>query len=384
MRTLQTILFAVECDHVNDDAVDVVVRLATVFGSQVSLVHVVEETHAALEIYCIQNAEEYLDELSKRLATGNVAVARTVVRSGSPAHTIINLAQEYDVDLIVVGASGRSNADANSTGAIAEAVIAHASQPVLAVRSGDPRTSFKRILCPVDQSRTSLRGLQQAVQLARAIGSEIVILTVVPEVSWLTAVVATGALAEARAEYAAEWGEEFRRFVEKTDLAGVTWQTEVRHGVPHEQICRAAKEHASDLIVMGATGRTGLVQVLLGGTTRRIIRYLPCSLLAVKRDKRLEELLEFDRIAVLQHLKEARSLSDAGTILPAITMYRHVLKCDPFHAQAIRELILLLEKIGDTDEAARYLRRLSILQSGPVATDEDQPGSSSTNAGVAT
>ena len=94
MRTLQTILFAVECDHVNDDAVDVVVRLATVFGSQVSLVHVVEETHAALEIYCIQNAEEYLDELSKRLATGNVAVARTIVRSGSPAHTIINLAQE--------------------------------------------------------------------------------------------------------------------------------------------------------------------------------------------------------------------------------------------------------------------------------------------------
>jgi nucleotide-binding universal stress UspA family protein len=58
----------------------------------------------------------------------------------------------------------------------------------------------------------------------------------------------------------------------------------VRYGVPQEEIAAAAKELGSDLIIMGATGRTGLVQVLLGSTTRRLMRVMPCSLLTVKQD----------------------------------------------------------------------------------------------------
>ena len=40
---------------------------------------------------------------------------------------------------------------------------------------------------------------------------------------------------------------------------------------------------------MGATGRTGLAQILLGSTTRRLLRQLPCSLLTVKQEDVLDE-----------------------------------------------------------------------------------------------
>ena len=70
-------------------------------------------------------------------------------------------------------------------------------------RSSAASDVYKRqILCPVDQSSTSARGLRNAVRLAKIFGSEILVLSVVPEVSWLTAAVETGELADVKAEYA--------------------------------------------------------------------------------------------------------------------------------------------------------------------------------------
>jgi universal stress protein E len=289
MRMLQSILLAVECRHVDDAAVNTAVRLATAFGSQLTLLNVVEATHPAIHLYRMQDAESYLRKLSNRLAEIQVTVAQSLVKSGTPAQTIIDVAKEQNADLIVIGAGDQPNSATFTLGPIAEAVTGHASQPVLAVRPGEPELNFRKILCPVDQSRTSLRGLRNAVRLAKALGSELFVLSVIPEVNWLTAAVETGVLTDARIEHASEWTQEFEEFVQKVDFSGVTWKSQVRYGVPHEQIVAAAKELGSDLIVVGATGRTGLVQVLLGSTTRRLLRGLPCSLLTVKQDDVLEE-----------------------------------------------------------------------------------------------
>ena len=314
MRMLQSILLAVECRRADDAAVDSAVRLAKAFGSQLTLLHVVEATHPAIQLYRMQDAEAFVEKLTNRLAEMQVTVARAVVKSGTPAQTIIDVAQEQNADLIVIGAGDRKNSAAFTLGPIAEVVTGHAPQPVLAVRPGDPELQFKKILCPVDQSRTSFRGLQNAVRLAKAIGSELFVLSVIPEVSWLTAAAETGVLTDARLEYASEWTQEFEQFLQKVDFSGVSWKSEVRYGVPHEQIVAAARELGSDLIVVGATGRTGLVQVLLGSTTRRLLRDLPCSLLTVKQDDMLEELFDSNLIGISQLIDSSSKMRSEGDV----------------------------------------------------------------------
>ena len=74
----------------------------------------------------------------------------------------------------------------------AEAVIQRSRQAVLAVFPGASEESFKKILCPIDHSATSRRGLKNAIRLAQALGSELTVLTVVPDVSWLSAAVEAG------------------------------------------------------------------------------------------------------------------------------------------------------------------------------------------------
>lgn len=362
MRTLQSILLATDFRPASDDALNAAAQLATMFGSHVSVLHVVEPAGAAAELYGLQCGETFMQSVLQNLAGKQVTVAQSVVKSGSPANAIVNVAQERNIDLIVLGAGERKQQDGSSIGPIAESVITHAPQPVLAVRPGDPPPRFKRILCPVDQSRTSARGLQNAVRLAKVFGGEIIVLSVVPEVSWLTAAVETGEIVDAKAEHAAEWVQDFDRFLGTVDLSGVPWKREVRYGVPHEQIVAAAKEHGVDLIIMGATGRTGLVQVLLGSTTRRLLRGLPCSLLTVKQEDLVEELFESDVRIMALLMAEAQALFDAGTFVLAIAKYRQVVARNPFHLAAMEGLVSAHEKIGETVEADKFRRRLERLQ----------------------
>ncbi len=359
MRTLQSILFATDFQPASEDALNATAKLATTFDSRVSILHVMESfSEGVIATFREQMKQSMMLPVQRRLVEHGVTVADASIIFGSTSSTIVSEAQARDVDLIVLGAGDRKRSDGFSLGPIAEAVITHASQPVLAVRPGDPPVSFKRILCPVDQSRTSARGLRNAMRLAKVFGSEIIVLSVVPHVSWLTAAVATGEFVDVKVEYANEWVQELDRFLEAIDLSDVSWRREVRYGTPHEQIVSSASEFDVDLIIMGATGRSGLVQVLLGSTTRRLIRELPCSLLTVKQEDMLEERFESDIMEIRSHLAEAWAAFDNGDFASAIVKYRFVLTRNAFHLAALEGLTLCHERIGETDAAERYRRRL--------------------------
>jgi nucleotide-binding universal stress UspA family protein len=360
MRSLESILFATDFQQASDDALNATARLATTFNSTVSVLHVMEPfSKGVIASIREEKKRSLMVPVRRRLEEQNVKIARYCIEMGSIASSILQKSLEYDVDLIVLGAGERKHPDGFSLGPIAEAVITHAEQPVLAVRPGTPRTEFKKILCPVDQSSTSARGLRNAVRLAKVFGSEIIILSVVPEVSWLSAAVETGELADVKARFANDWVQELDEFLRGFDLADVCWRKEVRYGLPNQQIVASAKEHASDLIVMGASGRTGLVQVLLGSTTRRLLRELPYSVLTVKQDDLLEDTFDNDIRNIASHLAEAWTSFSAGNYIPAIVKYRLVLTRNPFHLAALEGLVASHEKLGETEEAERYRRRLA-------------------------
>jgi nucleotide-binding universal stress UspA family protein len=56
-----------------------------------------------------------------------------------------------------------------------------------------------------------------------------------------------------------------------------------RHGVPHEEIVRCAREQAADLIVMGTHGRRGVAHLLLGSVAEKVVRTAPCPVLTIRQ-----------------------------------------------------------------------------------------------------
>jgi nucleotide-binding universal stress UspA family protein len=55
-------------------------------------------------------------------------------------------------------------------------------------------------------------------------------------------------------------------------------------GAPEDVIPEFIVSHNIDLTVIGTVGRSGIAGLLIGNTAERILRKLPCSVLAVKPD----------------------------------------------------------------------------------------------------
>jgi nucleotide-binding universal stress UspA family protein len=351
---MKTILFATDLRPASRDAAKPLAKLASSFGAQVVPLHVVEPLpHWPIEAQQLEK-QEPLAKIVAELRESGVAVADPRLVVGPPAPTIVREAREVAADLIVIGAGDRTGVFRFSGGPTAQAVLEQAEMPVLAVRPSPPALTFRKILCPVDHSKISAQGLRNAVRLARTLGSELIILSVVPDVSWLTAAADTGHFANAKLEFEAKWRDEFERFLASIPTTDVKTTTELRFGKAHEQIVAGAQEQPADLLVMGATGRTGLIRVLLGSTTRRVLEQLPCSLLVVKSEDLLGEEFEGEVRLIKVLMAEGRDLLAAGSNEAAIARFRQVLRHNPFHVEAIQALAQVHEKLGQHDLARHY------------------------------
>jgi len=289
LKTLKSILFAMDFTPASQAALKTVVKLACAFGADVHVLHVIEPLrnfrNAALEHmhtrYERQQTLELFQTLETEMAEHGVSLNGCIEVSAAVGESIVSVASRVSADLIVLGTGALSVNRA--VGLTAQAVMEHAEPPVLVLHPDSTGSDIRTILCPVDHSSVSRRGLRNAIVLAKVLSAKLIWLSVIPEVSWLTAAAEIGEITDVKAEYEAHWCEELDRFTASIDFDGVPHTLVLERGEPHDQIIATAKKHSADLIVMGATGRSGLLSVLLGSTTRRVLRSLPCSLLTVRQ-----------------------------------------------------------------------------------------------------
>ena len=127
------------------------------------------------------------------------------------------------------------------------------------------------VLCPIDFSNPSRTALRYAVALAEHFGARLTVLTVNDPLLAEVAELRLGA------SWMREDSEhELRRFVAETFEHGspdhVPVQYAIASGKPAPEILRIAREHRSDLLVMGTRGLTGVRKLFFGSTTERVLR----------------------------------------------------------------------------------------------------------------
>ncbi len=82
----------------------------------------------------ITDAEAYLDAHCAHLQELGITVQR-LVRRGPVVETVIEIANETDIDLIAMASHGRSGLARVLFGSVATGVLQHARQPLLLIRS---------------------------------------------------------------------------------------------------------------------------------------------------------------------------------------------------------------------------------------------------------
>ena len=127
-------------------------ELARTFGARVTLVHVFDVTDIVPPISIPQprQVEKALESEMEAKVQGKLGAVReqsladiaevdvAAVSHPNPAHGVCTLAEELDVDLIVLATHGRTGLRHLLIGSVAERVVRHARRPVLVVRSHAP------------------------------------------------------------------------------------------------------------------------------------------------------------------------------------------------------------------------------------------------------
>jgi nucleotide-binding universal stress UspA family protein len=142
---------------------------------------------------------------------------------------------------------------------------------------------FKRILCAVDFSPSSLQALAMAESLAKEADGSLSVLHVLEPASIFEPVVMGGpggaagpspdARKAARARLRELVSQDARTFSHVTDV--------VTSGKPYREILREASERRAELIVIGAHGgRLGLSA--FGSTTNHVVREAACPVLTLR------------------------------------------------------------------------------------------------------
>jgi nucleotide-binding universal stress UspA family protein len=144
---------------------------------------------------------------------------------------------------------------------------------------------FRSIVVGTDGSDTANQAVRQAVDLARAIGAKLELVSAYEPVS-------AQRLQEERRDTPEDlqWAISPREDVDATLEAGaalareaaVTVGVYARQGDPADAILDVAEEQDADLIVVGNKGMTGAKRFLLGSVPNKVSHHAPCSVLIIR------------------------------------------------------------------------------------------------------
>ena len=197
MIEIRRILCPIDFSDYSRRALDHAMAIARWYGSTVTALHVFSSAPVVASypgpvvlepiVLTAVGREELLAETKAFIDAEAVPGVRVeaVVREGQAAAEIADMAISMNADLLVIGTHGRSGFERLLLGSVTEKVLRKARCPVLTVPRRLPdavpagAVLYKRILCPVDFSASSLHALKYATSLAQESDGQLTVLHVV-------------------------------------------------------------------------------------------------------------------------------------------------------------------------------------------------------------
>lgn len=145
---------------------------------------------------------------------------------------------------------------------------------------------LSNILMPTDFSEVSLVSVKYARSLAEQYEATLHCIHVVDEsYQYWAGLGPEGVPAGPSYEDLIRQSREYMREFIDRQLSGMSVPvvTDILAGRPFMEIIRYAREKSIDMIVIATHGRSAIQQVLLGGTTEKVVRKAPCPVLTVRQ-----------------------------------------------------------------------------------------------------
>jgi nucleotide-binding universal stress UspA family protein len=270
----KSILVPLDGSHLAEAGLPAAASLAEKLNAPVTLLHVIEQNapeavHNERHLRQPQEAEAYLQGLAEQSFPAEAKVSwhvHTAQVTDVPA-SIVEHTGEFDPDLIIMCAHGRSGIRDVLFGSIAQQVVAKGSTPLLLLQPmiSQPKPfKLRRILLPLDDESIHDDSFPIAKILAKAYSAELALLCVIPTFSTLRGDEAatstllpstTNALLDIKEEHAKE---HLQGHLNELISEGFRVSGEIARGDPTQTIVNVAELSKTDLIVLSTHRRAGI------------------------------------------------------------------------------------------------------------------------------
>lgn len=141
------------------------------------------------------------------------------------------------------------------------------------------RKDIKKILVPLDGSKYSIEGLNEAIELAKPFGAKIIGLCVIPLTPPIMIPELPASFKSFMIDEAAKFMAEAKKIASRS---GVEFQAKIIHGEATFEIAAFANDKKFDLVVIGSRGRSGIKELFLGSIANSVVHKSRIPVLVVK------------------------------------------------------------------------------------------------------
>jgi nucleotide-binding universal stress UspA family protein len=225
----------------------------------------------------VRSSEAYLKRIAKTFPGREI---KCTVEKGKAEEVIIEKAG-FDATLTAMATHGRSGFNRLLLGSVAEKVLRGSTNPLLLIRASEDakiegEAALKSVIVPLDGSELAESVLAPAVELARALRLEVVLLRAyrIPMNTYagmedyypVNYEEISGALREEAQSYLEKKvGEIQRQGIEKLSFI-------IAEGSGADEIVALGRRTADNLIAMCTHGRSGVKRWVLGSVTEKVVR----------------------------------------------------------------------------------------------------------------
>lgn len=284
----KTILLASDLSSRCDRAMDRASHLANLWGARLVVLNVVEfdedflgprrSDHLPSWRRPPEREAVVAAQMRRDLGDAFQGVEVRVV-AGAPAATIEAVAREIEAELIVIGIARDETLGRYFLGSTVERLARQAPVPLLVVKSR--LRPYGEVLVATDFSAASQHALTAAARFFPRAPLTLLHAWEVPFAGFLDR-------PDLRREWTAMEKEACDTFVAQSDLSPAQLgdlQVLLEHGCPEVIVRTYMRDKGVDLVVIGTHGRSGVFDVRLGGTAKRILEFAPGDVVLIREPR---------------------------------------------------------------------------------------------------
>jgi nucleotide-binding universal stress UspA family protein len=249
--------------------------LARRSGSELHLVHVWHDVpspyaHAFVKRELRRQGQEVIDTQVKKIEDAGGTVAAAHLRGGRTHDEIIELSEELEVGLMILGSRGQGAVRRILMGSHSEAVVHHARVPVLVLRSAGEVWPPSRVVIGDDFSEDAKKAAELTGSIAKLYEAETLLVHAYPRaVEESSRTEADDAMRQAEEQL-----EERKNHLK--NILGYEPRIVTTSDAAEVAILKAAREgDGPTLIAVGSRGLGAVSRVRLGSVSSKIVRAAP-------------------------------------------------------------------------------------------------------------